>query len=401
MQQRKLQRGRRRGALLVTGIMLLGAVGWAVWASRAPSGEERFADAMGALDAQDFARISNEIDALTGLPGFEDHVHVLRGGLFLRTGAPAQALEQFARVRPEGPLRIPLLRLTGEALYLRGNLAESEACFRALAADRPEIVDAHRWLGAIYYDLGNMDAAIRELIQVTQLSPDDYRPYRMLGLIYFDFERYAEAVTAYRDALARVPPTEQRAEIVTKLAQALIQQHEYAAALDLMTKIERNPGATRLALQSECQWNLGRREVAWKRLEQAAALDPALRSVLVLQGRFHLEAGDPDLAEAALRKALDQDPHDFESRFLLANAYRKQGRNGEYQAELARVEASRALRIRLSELNKEAIQRPQDAQVRHDLAALCAELGKDKLAAMWRRAAEAAERQQRVQSESQ
>lgn len=383
---------RRRMAVLSAAGLIIAGLGWSSGILQ-PAPElaprERFQIALQALDRRDFRTVSREIDALAAVPGFEPHVHLLRGGLFLRTGMKAEAVQQFAMTTPKGELRIPALLMTCECLYALGRLAEAEACIRPLTREHPDNADAHRWLGAIYYDLGHLDAAIRELARVTQLSPEDYRPRRLLGLIYFDFQQYPAAIEQYRQALANNPPESQRREIIIELAQSLIHQHEYAEALEQLTSASLDPDALYLALQSECHWSLGRRERARELLDRAAAHNPDEKHVLRLQGRMLSEAGDLVEAADALQQALAQNPHDFESRYVLANVYRQQGRTADYEVELARTQESRDMLLRLSKLNRRAAERPRDAQVRRDLAELCQTLGKIELSKMWRQAARA------------
>jgi tetratricopeptide (TPR) repeat protein len=123
-------------------------------------------------------------------------------------------------------------------------------------------------------------------------------------------------------------------------------------------------------------------------LDRAVELSPDERSVLLLDGRMRLDAGDAGAAVVSLKRALARDPHDYECRYQLALAYRRSGRTGAYDVEISRMKRSQDLYKRLSELNLQAIRRPRDAEIRDQLADVCQKLGKHKLAKMWSNAAD-------------
>ncbi len=112
-----------------------------------------------------------------------------------------------------------------------------------------------------------------------------------------------------------------------------------------------------------------------------------------LDARWQLDqARRPDLAAAAVARALADLPHDWRARSLLARAERALGRADLAAREAARVDALRerldpsALVPRLAA----DLARPDDPSARLDLADLCAFAGLDRLAVAWRREADAA-----------
>src|SRR5262245_39827989 len=88
-------------------------------------------------------------DAMAQLAGRHDRqseLALLEGGARLRSGDPSGALVALGTVRPHGKLRVPFSLMKGEALYLRGRLADAESVFRELASEHPDEAEAHRWL---------------------------------------------------------------------------------------------------------------------------------------------------------------------------------------------------------------------------------------------------------------
>jgi tetratricopeptide (TPR) repeat protein len=63
--------------------------------------------------------------------------------------------------------------LSGEAFYQMGNLREAIRVLSVAVLADPDNIDAHRWAAAACYDIGAMDHALRHLLRVAELAPDD------------------------------------------------------------------------------------------------------------------------------------------------------------------------------------------------------------------------------------
>jgi tetratricopeptide (TPR) repeat protein len=356
---------------------------------RTPPGniEREFPYAVTALEHRDLARVELAISRLERHGGYDSHVRLLRGALFMHHGAEESALEEFGRSTPQGDVRKLTLLLTAECLYRLNRLTEAESLMRQLAAEHPEDPDPHRWLGAIYYDFGANDDAIRELERVITIAPQDYRPYRLIGLMRMDFAQYQEAIPFYRLALARSPPSPVREEVLRELGRCLIAVRDFIAAQEVLQQAQ--PVAVALVGLAECHWSLGNTDQAHQLLSQARALDPHDRDVLYFEARLEMDAGRPDRAAASLEAILEQDPYDLNARYQLALAWQRAGDDDRHSTELARWQELNRLHQELTRLSADAIRDPHAAGLRDQLADVCADLGKVELAASWRRAAEA------------
>lgn len=82
-----------------------------------------------------------------------------------------------------------------------------------VASEQPGHPDAHRWMGAIAYDLGDMNRALDELSIVSRLAPTDDRPYVLKAQRHADFEQFRDAVEAGSQALALHPPEPVREDV--------------------------------------------------------------------------------------------------------------------------------------------------------------------------------------------
>ena len=365
---------------------VLGLVWYLLWSGSVTSAE-RFRLALAALDQGDLDQVASAATLLEGDPEYAAHVRLLDAAVLLRSGQPERSLGELTSLPLQEELRLPGLLLMGESLYRLGRLAEAEVVFRQLVREHPQHPDSHRWLGAIYFDLGANTAAIAELKRVAELDPGDYAPHRLIGLMHLDFEQNVEAIEHYRRALDLNPPVSVRQQILRELAKSLIAEREYSEALQTLE--DAGGDSVVFALAAECYWSLGRQQEAREALRQAAALDPEERVAALLESRILMEGGQPSAAVHALERVLRRNPQDAECRYHLALAYRQLGDDERHAAEMARWQELADLHQKLTELNIKAIEQPRNAAIRDQIADLCLALGKVKLAEMWRAAARA------------
>lgn len=370
-------------AVVLVSATLAGVWGWRSGSRHTP--EEMVQQGLLAVQKQDWPEVLRCANELKRDPKFAKERHLFRGIYYLKTEAAAVALKEFQRLEPVGVIREPALLYAGEALYRLDRILEAEFMFDALAAEHPEHVDAHRWLAGIAHDLGDMNRSMDELKLLIRLEPSDYRPYMLQGQMHVDLELYRDAVDDYARAEALHPPESVLAEILPEMARSQIQIREYTAARETLARAPRS--ALVSALDAECRLNLGDEPGARLQLEDALERDPELTYALRLLGRLELDAGHPGAALEPLRKVVELDRSDHESQHQLAQALRLTGKISE--ANDAARQAARTIEInhQLTELLRESIGSPQDADLRERMAKLCDELGKPKLSAMWRKAA--------------
>ncbi|HEY2253727.1 MAG TPA: tetratricopeptide repeat protein [Planctomycetaceae bacterium] len=360
------------------------------------SAEKKYRHALAALHAGDFRTVAATARRLESVPEFEDRARYLRAACLTKTGKGNQALAEIATAPQTGELLVPLLLLAAEAHYQEGRLAEAETAARRASQADPGNIDAHRWLASILYDLGANQAAAAELSTIMQLAPQDFSPHHMLATMESDAEQFQEAIPEYRAALERHPPGAIRPAIVRGLVSALVAYREYAGALEALADERRRhelpQDAVSLALEAECRWNLGEQDQARELLDQASLIDAHEPRLLLVRSRVLFESGQAAGAVPLLEELLEKDPHDFESRYRLALAFRRLNETGRADEEMQRVRQSQALRRRLTDLSDQAVLRPRDAQVRDELADVCERLAKPELARLYRQAANACRR---------
>ncbi len=394
-------RGRSRKLKLAIWLLplLAAASAGGGWAWRSWQLERRVERALIALQQRGNAPLDAKlIQAIQDNSRYASELRFFRGVQASRAGQFGAALQAFGGLKLDGRIRIPLLLQVGEALYKSGRLSDAQNVFLQVEFEKPELALVHHWLATVFHDLGAMHASFAQLEKLAELEPEGYVAYRLMGLMnQQDFGRDQDAVENYRAALARNPPPDQLPAIRVGLAESLIGVNDFAGALEALEPAAED--ATVLALRAECRWSMGETDAGWKLLEQARALSPQARVVLLLSGRMALQA-DGNVREAveSFQTLVDRDPHDVQARYQLSLAYQRLGDKAAAAAELDRMNESKALREKLAALYDQAMQRSTDPEVRDELADLCRKLGKPELARIWGRAAEQLRQGQRTRS---
>jgi tetratricopeptide (TPR) repeat protein len=259
-------------------------------------------------------------------------------------------------------------------------------------AERPDDLEAHRLLAVVCLDLNTVDEAIHELREVGRLDPADGRPYRQIGLLLRNQRQHGPAMEAYQDALRRNLKPHVVAEVVEELAEAQI---DSGLAREALATLNRCPEAFQkrpelLALRAAALWQADAQEHradVIRLLDQALAAAPGLVPALRLRARVHIAEEEMSQARPPLLRALQNSPHDHESRHLLAQVLTSLG-EGKEAAEQRRLgEASQRLKRQMDDLVRQAGAEPLADEPRLRAARICLELGEIQLAQLWLRAA--------------
>ena len=310
---------------------------------------------------------------------------MLEGLIQKQRGRLRQAIELFGTGTDHPATRGTAFTHAGESFYRMRRFDDARRALEQAVLIDPKNVDAHRWLASTYYDLGLMTAALSTLRTLADLAPDDARPHRLAGLILKDFEKYDEAVTAYRESLRRDPQQPNADQVRVELVESLIRLRRYDEAFDELKPARST--ADVLRLQAEIAHARSDSELAFERLNRSLQLAPNDPQVLSLLGRIKLETGDAEEAVEVLRRAVAIDPAGYEIRTSLAQALRQIGRTAEADEQTQRMLELRDLRSRFTSLHEQAMTSPGDAGVRYELGRVALELNRSDLARGWFEAA--------------
>ena len=349
----------------------------------------RVTRALQGLDAGDLKTVESEIKALMETPIGDPYAKFIAGVALMRENNYAEALNAFGGAVGNPQLAAETLTLSGEALVYLNQRAEAESLFlQALSIDDQQ-VDSHRWLASLYYDMGAHDHAAAHLRRISELAPDDFRPYRQLGLMNKDFEDFETAVSNYDKALERDPSVLVRAEILLEKSQCLARLRKYAEAREtlaspLLQEVQEPVFVSMMkGTLAECLLDEGKPAEASQLITEILEADPANLDALVLRGTL-LQLNN-NFAEAVevLTQAVNSDPYDYTARFKLAQVYQAQGNSELAKASLERAEELKALREQFSRLHQEAAADLTNVDTRNAMGETALQLGRPDLAAVW------------------
>ena len=359
------------------------AAGYYLWRERQPVRE--FRQGLQALENRNLVGLRTAADALEHRAGFEPHAHLLRGALRLRIGEPRAAVEDLRIAVEHDETRLLAQVLAGEALCRLKLYTEAIRTLNQALRTDPQNIEAQRWIGAAYYDMGAMDHAVQHLEKVAELKTDDPRPHRLIGLIFKDLEQYKPAVTAYQESLRRSRRQPDLQEILTELATVQVHLNQYAEARETLAECDATPEV--VTLRAQCDYNAGDKPGARRLIENALKMNADCVPALTLRGTMELDAGEPSHALPPLLRAAELDPADFSVRFKLSQAYAQLGDTAQAEAQREEMDRLKKIRQEFAQLFEQALNNPADADARFRLGILSRKLKHVDLSRMWFQAA--------------
>jgi tetratricopeptide (TPR) repeat protein len=310
--------------------------------------------------------------------------------------ALGQTLAQFRKIRDGGPLQAAGSVLAGECLMrLRelGMPVPLQEAVRVLtfAVERnPDDLAARRWLAGSYIDLHAIPFALEHLEAWGRLDPQDGRPYRWIGMFqYKDYEEGTKAQAAYRRALERSLEPRVRAEVARELAEVLLlAEANYQGAL---AALDQCPPAFAgdpeiLTVRAEALLGLGRHAEAAKVVAQALQEQPNLPAALLVRAEIDLATEQAQAALPVLERAARLAPYDLKIRHRLAEAYSLLGDTARAAEQRRLLEETQKRKVQIDKMQREAITRPWDDQLRYEIGVMLLKLNHLPEAQTWLRA---------------
>jgi tetratricopeptide (TPR) repeat protein len=258
--------------------------------------------------------------------------------------------------------------------------------------EKPDCIDAHRGLAAIYFDQGTLIRALRHCEEWARLDPHDGRPLRFMGHINKDLGKDSEAIAAFKEALQRDLGQEFQEDVKENLAEVQVRESRHADALQTLDDcaVEAAQKPKLAALRAECLWALRPASEAALLLDQAIKSNPNSPALLRLRAGIYLqEENQPRAAAALLERAVTIDRHDQISRLWLAQAYERLGKSAEATEQRRLAEQTQDLLREMTKLSHDAMIKPWNPDLRNKLAEVSEKFDRPDLAEMWRQAARA------------
>jgi tetratricopeptide (TPR) repeat protein len=218
-------------------------------------------------------------------------VDYLSGVLLQRWQQPRKACDAYAAAAAKNPAELSYLLAQAEMLVVLGEPTEA---LNLLKAKAPQFEHS----GVIRDEIGQI------LVQQKQ---------------------YSQAVVVLREASILAGEDD---SIREHLAFALLNDREFAEAVDLFARLTRVPGnekrADLFAALGECQSQTNQLPDAKASYESATRLAPTNGGYWLGLGKVAVQSGDLPAAESAVRKALGLDKHNAEAMCLLGYIRLKQ-----------------------------------------------------------------------------
>ncbi|MFN0018366.1 MAG: tetratricopeptide repeat protein [Pirellulaceae bacterium] len=340
------------------------------------------------------------LSQLTPYPAMREPVELLTVGLDVveRKELP-RSLQVLNRLANYRKLRLRVLTMRAEALYLTADFKAAERDYQEVLSLSPRNVVAHRGLQAIYFDLADYRQMERHALEVAEIDPTDYRPHRHLGFLRREAENWIGAIADYKESLRRSPHQPSREEVLLELADCYIHDLKYQDALETLATAR--PSAQKAFLESQCKFATKKVLEARKLLDESLKTSPSHAPSLMLRADIALVENEVSEARGFLQRAVTATPFDNSAQLKYSTVLLRLG-----EKEAAKKAGDRAkelldLNVRFSELNGQASQRPADIAVRRELASLAGQLGREEDATRWNRVADAlAEDLQRAAKEA-
>lgn len=224
------------------------------------------------------------------------------------------------------------LRLLAACSFFTGDTRSASVAAAELREREPHSAEA------LYWSIrANERLAFQSLARFQQLEPDSARSHVLLGDVYQQLERYDDAQTEYRKALATAPSNE---AAMLGLASAYLSNYNRQGAMEVAQKaLAGSPNDPELNLiMGQALLDERAFDQALPYLKKSLAAKPQmLPRIHALIGKVYAETGRTRDAIAELNLGASSDD-DGSVQYLLFRLYRQAGDSKEAQAALARME---------------------------------------------------------------
>lgn len=270
------------------------------------------------------------LEKLRAAQGENPKFWFLLGEGYLKLGEPRKAIEPLHRASELDPSDANARLELASAWLENGAFEKSEALFRVLTDQHPELPKA--WAGLSLSESGlarekNAPAyAVRAAQSKDRLAalPESAEQHEMLARVFGEAGQQTEAIGELRAAAALDP---ENSHIQGALARSLVANRQFgeaAALLRILLAKEQDNSDWHFEL-GDALGELGNSREAIAHLERAVALAPGMLPAQAKLGEALLRSGSPAAAIPHLERAAPLDT-DGSLHFQLATAYRRVGK---------------------------------------------------------------------------
>jgi len=234
-----------------------------------------------------------------------------------------------------------------------------------------------------------LDEAVQCVAFWIEWQPDNAQAHAAAGLVAEKLERHGEALSAYRTALSLDPD-----DVALRGRVAALEVHAGrldAAAEEYTLCLASQPDDPRMLIGlADCHVRRGAHEIASRLFHEALTLDltPESEAVaLTALAGIAAEERQMDAAVALYRDAVRLDPRSITARVGYAAVLNALGRGDEASHHLAEAQKLSVAHRRLTDLTRQTVGEPGNADLRVEIALIMADLGLREEGARWLEAA--------------
>jgi tetratricopeptide (TPR) repeat protein len=224
----------------------------------------------------------------------------------------------------------------------KGRVIESIQQLKQIVRANPANGSAYFYLASLYTQMGEYPFAERYIQRAIEINPKQGEYYHQLGLIRYRQKQWPAALKLFQQALA-VGSGRNEASVLKSLGDVELDLFDRDAAFQAYTRastLQPDDAQIRLAL-GRFHLERGEPERAIEHLLAALEADPSLRAAYPLLGRAYRQSGNLPSSESVLKKGLDGDPSDQDTRYALGQTLVAMGRVDEGRAELDKYDKIR------------------------------------------------------------
>lgn len=215
-----------------------------------------------------------------------------------------------------------------------------------------------------------------------KLDPNNLRALELRGLA---FQNGHSAKRGSADLAKVLELDPQRDQTRWRLILCLLDMGSYEQALPHLQHLEqKKPKDPDIQVGiARCRRMLGE-EGTEKILDRVLKQGPDHVNALRVRGQFALVDREPDKAEQWLKKAVEKDPSDYQSQWLLYRALLEQGKKEEAEQQLKVAQETKGQSERLGELtSRQLSQQPLNPALHYEMGMLLLRAGHEKTAESW------------------
>jgi tetratricopeptide (TPR) repeat protein len=216
------------------------------------------------------------------------------------------AAAELDSARPNCPAeRVRIDVALGQTRYLLGDEAEAEKSFLAALGAEPKNEEALYALGRLYAMQNRYPEAVERLEGAVAVNPKNYKAWDNLGVCYDALSRDPEALRSFFKALDLVQKDHPSYDWAhANLADFFLRRDQNEKAFQLAAEAaKRNPESPRNCfLTGKALVRLEKHELSLRWLERAVTLDPGFADALYLLAQTYRKLGRQDDAAKTLER---------------------------------------------------------------------------------------------------